>query len=335
MVCEPSVDKPRWHVLNYVHNGSGHASAARTVEQFNTQHHTEMQVFAPTYVVREERDGAVRMKKARLAFHYVFVRDTFDNVKALCCETNGFSFLIDRSSSERRYATVTDTEMASFRAIARAYENCLPYYPLDAIDLEEGDLVEVVNGDFPGLVGTFVPRPKSKSGNIVLQVYGGLGTIAYNIKVSDVRVLEFSKKTTRANDQIDAFVPHLLKALRHYHADEALPESLAAKLAVFCQRMDVARLSSPKLDAKLQVLLYAANHLLGNAEGTERHRERYESLCHHITNPWTQALAYFIISVTERAHDDISLAALKIQYFEPSSKLQKWVISESMIYTRK
>lgn len=123
--------------------------------------------------------------------------------------------------------------MRCFQIIAKAYENRLPYYSLQDIDLESGDLVEVVNGDFPGLVGTYIPRPKSKSGNIVLRVDQNLGTVAYDIKVSDVRVIEFARDSKRAYDQIDAFVPRLLKALRAQHDGDRMSGALVAQLSVF------------------------------------------------------------------------------------------------------
>ena len=79
--------------------------------------------------------------------------------------------------------------MEDFRTIARAYQNRLPFFYIDDVDLEAGDKVEVVEGDFPGLVGYFIPNAKSTTGNIVLQVTQSLATIAYNINVKSVRVL--------------------------------------------------------------------------------------------------------------------------------------------------
>ncbi|MDE6514259.1 MAG: hypothetical protein K2L05_08765, partial [Muribaculaceae bacterium] len=288
MAVDSYGNTPCWFVLNYVGNSPDRNSAQKIITRFNETKGTDLRLFAPTYVVREEKDGKYRMKTVKLAFHYVFVNGTFDDIKSLCTQQNGFSFLINHSSKER-YATISDAEMQHFKNIARAYENCLPYFPLDDIDLEEGDLVEVVNGDFPGLIGTFMPKAKSNSGNIVLMVYNNIGTIAYNIKASDVRVLEFAKQSTRANDQIDAFVPHLLAALNHYKNEQPLPKPLAAKLVVFCQRMEIARLNNNKLNAKLQALLYAGNTILGNIQTAERQREKFNKLKPAISNPWTLA----------------------------------------------
>lgn len=330
MTSESGLKSPSWYVLNHI--GSSYRDVAqKAIDRFNAGNGTALELFAPTYVVKEERQGELKFRTVSLTFHYVFVRGCFDDVKQLCIQPNGFSFLIDRGN-EDRYAVIDDRSMANFKNIARAYKNCLPYFPLDDIDLEEGDLVEVVKGDFPGLVGTYMPNAKSKTGNIVLNVYNNVGTIAFNVKATDVRVLEFSKNSTRANDQIDAFVPHLLKALRHYHQNEALPPALAAKLAIFCGRMEVVKMSSRKLDAKLQILLYAANHIIGNTTAARHHLSRHHTLRDSITNPWSQGLINLIHHIITNNADALLPCFEKLKAAEGTSKAQLILINEYMHY---
>ena len=323
-------DTPTWYVLNYI-GGTFRDIAQKAVDQFNLWNKTKLELFAPTYVVREEKQGEIKFRTISLTFHYVFVRGTFAEVKCLCAQPNGFSFLIDHGSVER-YAIIDDRRMTHFKNIARAYKNCLPYFPLDEIDLEDGDLVEVVKGDFPGLVGTFMPKAKSKTGNIVLNVYNKVGTIAFDVKAIDVRVLEFSSHSTRANDQIDAFVPHLLKALRYFDRDEAVPTALAAKLSVFCGRMEVARLNNRKLDARLQVLLYAANHIIGNMPDAVKALAKYERVKDSVTNEWTRGVNNLILSVITKDKDRLTTGYEKLRTLDVSSKAQQTVITEYEYY---
>lgn len=324
-------DSPCWYVLNYI-GGSFQNPAQKEVDRFNSVHRTALELFAPTYVVREERQGEVKFRTVNLTFHYVFVRGSLSEVKELCRQPNGFSFLIDHGNEER-YAVIDDMRMAHFMNIARAYKNCLPYFSLDDIDLEDGDLVEVVKGDFPGLVGTFIPRAKSKTGNIVLNVYNNIGTIAFNVKATDVRVLEFSRNSTRANDQIDAFVPHLLKALRGFDRNEALSVSLAAKLSMFCGRMEVVKLNNRKLDARLQLLLYAANYIIGNTAAAEIALENYGRVKDSVTNEWTNGLNDMILAVVARDNDRIAYCCNRLNSLEATSKAQRMVQEESLYYS--
>ena len=328
--AESCLENPRWFVLNYV-GLAFQNMAKKAIDRFNVSQNCDLSLFAPTYVVREERCGEIRMRTVNLTFHYVFVRGTYADVKLLCSQNNGFSFLIDRSGSER-YATVSDREMANFKNIARAYKNCLPYFPLDEIDLEEGDLVEVVRGDFPGLVGIYTPKARGNSGNIILNVYKKVGTIAFNVKATDVRVLEFSRKSTRANDQIDAVVPHLLKALRLYREVEALPTALIAKLTVFCNRMGVVRLNNRKLDVRLQALLYGCYVILGNSQEATLAKARYKKIEDVVTNEWTSSLIELIFAVTDNDAERLKSAQIRIKELTPSSKAQHMLAEEYTFY---
>ena len=313
--------------------GTSPDAARRTVERFNAANESCLELFAPTYVVREECAGNVRMRTIPLTFQYVFLRGSYDAVKRLCTAQNGFSFLIDRSSSEHRYAMISDQRMAHFRTIARAYSNCLPYFSLEDVDLEDGDEVEVVNGEFAGLIGTYIPTPRSKSGSIVLNVYNKVGTIAFNVRTSDVRVVRFSSRSTRANDQIDAFVPHLLAALRHYHAGEELPVALVAKLTMFCGRMGIVNISNRKLAARLQALLHVAFTLLGNVVEASRYRDRFEALKSCVTNRWTSALHELLFVVLSDSNDlRPRLNALLDQLPEPGSRTQQQLLAEIRHY---
>lgn len=325
------IGKPCWFVLNHIGNVHGENQAQKTLDRFNKRQNTRLELFAPTYVVKEDRDGKVCMRRLRLAFHYVFVRGVFDEVKCLCSQPNGFSFLINHSGSER-YAILGDREMRHFREIARVYENCLPFYSLEDVDLEEGDLVEVINGDFPGLIGTFMPKAKSKSGNVVLMVDRKWGTVAYDIKASDVRVLEFASTSNRAYDQIDAFVPHLLKALRFYHCRATLPAALSSKLNVFCSRFEITKISNTKLQAKLLALLSAANYLIGNTEAFQNFRERFDRTRHTISNSWTEALILLIFSTTETDIELFKKGCDLIERLEATSKFQKYLTEEYSYY---
>lgn len=326
-----AIEEPRWYVLNHIGNIPYQDLAGKTIDRFNKTHDTSLELFAPTYVTKEVKDGKACMRRLRLAFHYVFVKGRFDDIKSLCAQNNGFSFLINHSGCER-YAVINDAEMKHFREIARVYENCLPFYSLEDIDLEEGDLVEVVNGDFPGLIGTFMPRAKSNSGNVVLMVDRNWGTIAYDIKASDVRVLQFAAKSTRAYDQIDAFVPQLLKAVRSYHSHTPLPTSLSSKINIFCQRLGIVKLNNVKLQAKLFALLSVANFLIGNMESYQVFRERFANLRHSVSNSWTEALILLLFSTTETDINLFKEGFGLIDTLEASSKFQKQLVEEYSYY---
>ncbi|MDE6048072.1 MAG: hypothetical protein K2G09_00040 [Paramuribaculum sp.] len=330
MPLSASSESTVWFVLNYIGVNS-RDSAQKAVDKYNSLTQSALELFAPTYVVKEEKDGDIKFRTLNLTFHYTFVRGTFEQVKQFCAQPNGFSFMIDHGNTER-YAMIDDRKMVAFKNIAKAYQNCLPYYSIDEIDLQNGDLVEVVRGDFPGLIGTYMPKSKSSSGNIILEIYNNVGTVAFNVKATDVRVLEFSKNSTRANDQIDAFVPHLLSALRLFDSDQAIPSNLSAKLAAFCGRMEITTLTNRKLDARLQILLYAANYVIGNTTHAAIHLGKFEKLKNSVTNQWTQALINLIFGVITGDKDILAPSVDTVTAVSTPSKAQQMIAEEYRHY---
>lgn len=145
-----SEDK-KWFILNHFEAlpAPRRQTAQTCIDRFNSAGGCQLELFAPTFVKAVNINGRQIKREQPLTFHYVFVRGTLDEIKRLCSLSNGFSFVLNRSSEER-YATVDDKRMDDFKAIARAYSNSLPFFALDDIDLEAGDKVEIVEGSFPG-----------------------------------------------------------------------------------------------------------------------------------------------------------------------------------------
>lgn len=293
-------DVSQWYVLNHIDStlGKQEAVVRSKIEKFNLSQSASLEVFAPTFVSVVNIGGKCVRTEHPLTFHYVFVKGTFDAVKKLCGMAGGFSFVFNHGGAGR-YAILADRQMEDFRTIARAYQNRLPFFYIDDVDLEAGDKVEVVEGDFPGLVGYFIPNAKSTTGNIVLQVTQSLATIAYNINVKSVRVLEFSKKSRRSYDQIDAFVPKLYGVLRKFNQGVALAAKEIGELTVFCRRMGIVRSGNSKFDAKLSAILAAAHHILGNHDEAAEAARRFEKLKNAITSDAAQALVLLLEAVVK------------------------------------
>ena len=327
-----SEDK-KWFILNHFEAlpAPRRQTAQTCIDRFNSAGGCQLELFAPTFVKAVNINGRQIKREQPLTFHYVFVRGTLDEIKRLCGLSNGFSFVLNRSSEER-YATVDDKRMDDFKAIARAYSNSLPFFALDDIDLEAGDKVEIVEGSFPGLVGYYMPKAKSTSGDIILSVTQNLGTVVYDVKAKYVRVLEFSKKSSRANDQIDAFVPQLLNALRLYYDNKELSASLVSKLSVFCRRMGSVNIKNNKLYAKLQVLLFAANHILGDNDASEYAKYKYLKLRDTITNEWSRGLANLLFSVIYNDAELFNDSHSKLKSLSAISKTQRMLANEYASY---
>lgn len=300
-----------WYILNYIPPPGARRSALPAVvdafnealaKRFPKGAVTPVELFAPTFVSLVSEGGHVRQSERPLLYHYIFVRGDEAAVKALCAECQGFSFVIDHTGS-RRHLSVSDATLEQFRLIARFYSGQLPCFPLEGINLEEGDRVQIVSGPCAGLEGTYITRKGARSGNILVSVDGSMAAVVYDIKAEYVRVLEFARDSRRLYDHLDAFASKLSEFL----SSRSLPElktgcvsqadlRVLAAASSFVSRLSKVKVPNPKIAAKLFVLLYAAYSLLADAPRAASAFARYEALASNVTNPKTQEFISLILT---------------------------------------
>ncbi|MCM1139869.1 MAG: hypothetical protein NC453_14975 [Muribaculum sp.] len=298
------IEGKRWFVLNYLNNINKRTSPQRIIDSFNSEGH-DLELFAPMIRPARVVNGKVRAFEKLLTFYYVFVRGEFHDIKQLCIRPdNSFSLMLDRSS-DGRYAIISDAAMENFKIIARARTNSIPFYNIDDIELQEGDLVEVVGGDYDGLRGTFMPRSRTTKGNLVIAATAAMGAILWDIDAKNVRILRFAPRTRRQYDLIDSFIPRLFPILRKFRADEPLTEKEKSQLHIFSQRMGEAVPANHKAEAKLLAVLMSVRRILGDTEGYRAAAARYEKRRAALTNPWTRALATLLTADPQTARQTL------------------------------
>ncbi len=296
--------RPHWYLLNYIAPAlRRRETLMQAIQRVNatTPDAPPITPFLPEVVEAVENpDRSLRLVGRPLLYHYIFIHGTLDSVKQLATTLSGLSFVINRSATDpaRRYLTLTDEDLRNFRIIARRYANRLPFCTPDDAQLIQGDEVEVISGDFAGLRGIFIARRGSADGNIIVRANQQIGSIAYDIRAEQIRILRFAKDTRRAYDQIDAFIPRLLEAIDLYDSDRPLTPSLASALQIFTRRYSATEIPGAKFDAKVQALLWRANTILGNETEAAAARIRYERRAPSVTNPRTQTLLTRILPPT-------------------------------------
>lgn len=291
----PDIEEKRWFVLNFIRSVNKPTPQCY-IDRFNGES-PRVELFAPIIRPACLVNGKVVFRDKLLTYYYVFVRGTFADVKELCASpTNSLSLMLDRGSTGR-YGIISDAEMENFKIIARAHTNMIPFFNIQDIDLEEGDVVEVVGGDYAGLRGTFMPKPRSNKGNLVIAAMADMGAIVWDIDAKYVRILEFAPYTRRQYDLVDSFITKLLPILRKFHSQEYLTDKEKSTLAVFNRRMGAAVPASHKAEAKLLATLMCVQAIIGDLPGYRMSSARYESRKSALTNPWTLALNELMLSV--------------------------------------
>lgn len=279
-----------WYILNYI-PGRGHRreNLPAIIAAFNPT----LELFAPTFIQLREDRGQVKQTQRPLLYHYIFIRGNENDVKELCMKAEGFSFVIDRAGTSR-HLVISDEQMEQFKIIAQYHSGLLPCYPVDGINLVEGDKVQVVSGPCAGLKGTYISKKGGKSGSIAVAIDSSFAAVVFDIKAEYVRILEFARDSKRAYDQLDAFIKKLTPVLQekklNYH-----DISFVSSASIFTRRLGIVKLHNPKLDAKLKILLYAAYSILSDKTNAHENLVAFRSLEQHVTNPKTKALCESIL----------------------------------------
>lgn len=283
-----------WFLLNYVPpRGLRRDGLPALVNAYDPG----LELFAPTFISLISEKGNVRQSEKPLLYHYIFLRGSEELIKRFCLANHGFSFVMDRTAPGA-HVSLSDEALEQFRIIARYYSGQLPCYPLEGINLEEGDRVQIVSGPCAGLTGTYISRKGGRSGNVLVAVDSATAAIVYDVKAEYVRVLEFARDSKRVYDQLDAFAARLQPLLSSVNHPSGLPKPSLREIAaanVFTTRLGEVKIHNPKLDAKLRILLFAAYSLLADTARAEEALARYEALANHITNPKTRSLAEAIL----------------------------------------
>ncbi len=328
---ESKTDEKQWYILCFI-SKSGKPSPQKYIDAFNREGHS-LELFAPIIRLAHVVNGKVEYKEKLLTYFYVFVKGTFDEIKELCSRRdNNLSFLLDKGS-ERRYGIINELDMNSFKIIARAHTNTIPFFNIDDIELSEGDIVEVVDGRYSGLRGTFMSKPRSNRGNLVIAATACLGAVVWNIDAKYVRILKFAHDTRRQYDIIDSFIPRLLPVLRKFHLQENLTDKEKTTLSVFNQRMNVVALNNHKLEAKLMATLMCVQTIIGDIEGYKISSTRFDKRKSSVTNPWTKALIELMISVADNDISRLKQAYIVIKSSSDDlTKTRKQLLDEYRFY---
>ena len=239
-------DSRKWYVLSA---SDGLRSLERQFERLSAARtlrgEAPVEYFMPTCLKMSTQFGQSRMSRRKLIGNYIFVHDTYKNILEAKQFVQSMWLLPhpDHNEGQREFMTLSDREMEIFKAIARAHANQLPCYPIGMVDLEEGDTVEIVGGEFDGMRGT-LQCSQGRSGGKVLIAIGNLFLVASpDIEPQCIRILQFGKGNRHPYRKFEAHLPRAVLALTHLYGlgegdQRGLTDEDLASMAVFVGRFE-------------------------------------------------------------------------------------------------
>ena len=169
-----------WYVLRVTYQRE--IAASKVLEELQIEH------YVPTVRkrIRNEKGVAIGWKTEPLVHNYIFIRDTYENIKKLKQgKLDYLRFIMGKDDtgllSVPQY--VPDKQMADFIKVVRTMGS----KPVDPdIDLKKGDKVRVLVGPFEGVEGVFIRMPNRHEKRVVIKIEGVAAVATQILNASDV-----------------------------------------------------------------------------------------------------------------------------------------------------
>lgn len=242
-----------------------------------------LELFMPTCIRMTNLFGQAKMSRRKLIGNYIFVRGSYQDILEAKRMIPSLWLLPhpDKNEAGLRYMTISDREMDLFKAIAHAYSNELPCLPIGAVDLDEGDKVEIVGGDFDGMCGTLQCSQGRQGGKVLMAIGNLFIAVTPDIRPQYIRILQFGKGNRHPYRMFEAHLPRAVRALRHVRemdGEKGLTTNDVAAMTVFTGRfesLEPATVNIASQHATLMLMSYAA---LQDFEKTRHWQQRCRAL---------------------------------------------------------
>lgn len=276
-----------WYVMTgYALDKKRAEPIAAQVARYNRESGADLEVFAPTFVRVYNQAKNPRRRLLPLACQYFFIGGTLTRVKDFRARNVGYNLIHDRADNDPAgtYLSLTDAEMAGFRAVALAYKYNMPCFSPTEVDLVACDKVRIVGGDFAGVEGYLVTQQGRDGGRVIIKVGESLAVETLDINPKYIQVLSFAKGGKHIYDKVDSYMPKLRRAIECWQRTGALDVSSTAAVSYFITRFGATHIPSPRMRAKVSALLMASYFLMGDKESYVQARTSCEELLESCVN---------------------------------------------------
>ena len=262
-----------------------------------------VEYFMPTCIKMSTLFGKERMSRRKLIGNYIFVRDTYKNILEAKQSMESLWLLPhpDHNEGKRAYMTISDHDMSLFKAIARAHYNELPCIPIGAVDLDEGDKVEIVGGEFDGMCGTLQCSQGRMGGKVLMTIGNLFIAVTPDIRPQFIRILQFGKGNRHPYRLFEAHVPRALQALNHRQM--GLTTEDVAAITVFTGRFESLQPSTINLASQHATLMLMSYAALQDKEKMTQWQNRCQILIPKIKSETQRAwqLAFMYAATSDEA----------------------------------
>ncbi len=287
-------ETPHWYVLTVLRSSlQACEQLAAHADEFNARSAARLECFAPTFVDVTARDnGRGRIRKP-LLYNYIFIRGTLPQLRRFHNSYPAYNLIPtgEKREAPTDYRYVPDDEMTQFMRIAQAYEHAVPCFSPSEIDLEQGDRVRIVGGQFSGVEGVLLSQKGRDGGRVIVRITDMLAVETLDIAPQYLQIVEFAKGGKHVYDKIESYLPKARRALANSLLRKGPDASDLAAVNYFLTRYGQVSLPpASKIRGKYTALLMLSHRVLGRTNEYERCKQEYLEFLPQITNPETRAM---------------------------------------------
>lgn len=201
----------------------------------------DMDFFLPTRFVLEQAGGKRRRVEKAVAFNFAFVNCRYPMFRQLVDEYAHLFIPQYRRmgrddglcQQKDRLLVVPDAEMDMFMRTIGAYDGAVPALLPEEADLEKGDRVRIIGGQFDGVEGILVTRQGKDGGRVLVKVSEVMCVPTLEIEPEYIEVLEFAPESRHLYKKFDSYIQkirHTLKACLYREMGLTLPPTACESL---------------------------------------------------------------------------------------------------------
>jgi len=230
-----------------------------------------IEYFLPTHTVLCNVGGQQRRVERPLAFNFIFVRDTYERARDFCRDRAELRLHVvyNRKPLHDKEAAsplvIYDRQMEMFQQAISFYSGTeIPFVKPEEMELEKGDQVRIIGGQFSGLEGVLISQKGKDGGRVVVSLSNVIAIRTLEIEPEYLQILKFGKDNKHFYKHLDSYIPRLervyaLKGTK-INAKDLTP------VETFVRRFSMLETDTINSQAKVLTLLHASHSVLGNAE---------------------------------------------------------------------
>lgn len=288
-VQEAEISKQKWFLFNFRHQ-----SFKRIKEMLES---SSIEYFLPSYFSVQNGPHGHKIKRERaLMFNMLFLHCSLDEAVRFVSFHREINFMyrpvqhedrsiialnryLDRkgeSGDERMVAKyddatfrsvviIPDRQMEMFiKTVNAAKSASIPYVRPSEIDLEKGDKVRIVGGDYDGVEG-ILESTKGKDGGVVfVHIDNFIATRTAEIRPEFIQILEFAKTGKHMYKKFDSFMTRGERCVKSLLSGKGISKRDHDYFHIFTNRFSSLLTPTVNMTAKLNLYMFIAHSCIGN-----------------------------------------------------------------------